>query len=64
MNAKIRGSQVGLSAANDLLVRDPVTGLNHYVPRGATVRFIVQMTQAAYDALDPPDDNTLYIIVG
>jgi hypothetical protein len=30
MNAKIRGSQVGLSSENDLLVRDPESGLNHY----------------------------------
>lgn len=28
------------------------------------VRRIVKLTQTAYDALSPPDDSTLYVIVG
>jgi hypothetical protein len=31
-------------------------------PTGATGW--VQLTQAAYDALSPPDPNTLYVVVG
>jgi hypothetical protein len=30
----------------------------------ADIKTIVKLTQAAYDALDPPDASTLYVIVG
>lgn len=30
----------------------------------STISSIVQLTQAAYDALSPPASDTLYIIVG
>jgi hypothetical protein len=36
----------------------------HPTVSGAQLRPWVQMTQAAYDALTPPDPNTLYVIVG
>lgn len=61
---QIAGRQVGLDANNNLLVRDPETNVNHYVPRGADISRIVVITQAAYDLLSPPVATTLYVIVG
>jgi len=31
---------------------------------GDGISTIVKLTQAEYDALDPPDESTLYVIVG
>ena len=51
-------------------VGDP-TGEGDAVPRGygdaryvrsETVRHIVELTETAYDALDPPDPDTLYVV--
>lgn len=54
-------SSVGISHDNDVVVKDN-SGVLHYVPRGPDVNRIVQITQAAYDLLSPPDANTLYLI--
>jgi hypothetical protein len=63
MLSTLKGRQVGVSASGDLLVRDPTTNVNHYVPRGADVSRIVRITQAAYDALGTPNATTLYLII-
>lgn len=42
---------------------DDESGANNMVT-STDIRYIVQLTQAEYDALSPPDDNTLYVIVG
>jgi hypothetical protein len=55
--------RVGLSDAGDLLVTNPTTGVNEYVPRSTTIKRIVQLTQAAYNALTP-DAATMYVIIG
>jgi hypothetical protein len=64
---------------SELPAADPLTGTeqvpvvqggdNYRTTTGALVissdvTFIVELTQAAYDALDPADPNTLYVVVG
>jgi hypothetical protein len=44
-------------------IRISSSGSGTYVA-SATIRTIVQITQAAYDALGTKDPNTLYVIVG
>ena len=59
----IMPSENGQSDPNiDLLVKGKGTGVVK-TPDGA-LRPWVQITQAAYDALSPPNANTLYVIVG
>ncbi len=63
--SNIKGNKIGLGVDNVLLVRDPATGVNNYVPRGTDIKNIVKLTQAAYDGLSGgPVATTLYVIVG
>lgn len=59
----------GLAAGEPLLVTDegrPAIGLGADAYAACvvsdSVQRIVTLSQAAYDALDPPDPNTLYLV--
>jgi hypothetical protein len=61
---KIRSRRIGLSHDHDLLIRDQATDALHYAPSGPSIRRIVKLTQAAYEAIETPDNETLYLVVG
>jgi hypothetical protein len=65
---QIKANAAG-TAPNEVAIAatDPGAGVEIWVDTSTTA-FAggpwVQLTQAAYDALSPPDANTLYVVVG
>ncbi len=50
--------------SKELPVGDTLPDVEAKVGSDGTVSNIVKITQAAYDALSPPVETTLYVIVG
>jgi hypothetical protein len=61
MQTTIKGNKIGLGVDNELLVRDPATGINNYVPRGTSIKNIVKLSQSEFDGITP-DSSTLYVV--
>ncbi len=54
-------TQAAILAA-DALVNEGVVAAD--IVESSTINDILELTQAVYDALGPPDANTLYLIIG